>query len=497
VEVIEDLSNVEPERTAIVLGEDRIDYARFASDVADLSAWLVGQGLSSKQSVGIFLNQPYWSWVAHLATLRLGLTVATLTTRFAEEAAAAGGLDVWLGETSSDFERPVVERTVLFSPQSMSPLAQQFNVSKDKPNKQAPQLKALAKRLMFTSGTTGKPKAVLWDAPILERRIELARNSQGLNANSVLTSMLGMDTTGGFRYPLAIWKAGGCVLLRSPVPGTDRTRLTQKQLSTTNLIVTSPIRLQETLKSFGKPLEGRDTRKIIVAGGRLSLSVRDAALKLACRNISIAYGSTETGSIASGDARLLDRHPGAIGFALEGASVQIVDSDGNPSPAGKAGIVRTRTSYMVHSYLGLAAGSSNSPFRDGWFYPGDEGVLFADGLLAITGRLSETLNLMGLKVSTLDLETKLAQLPSVKEICAVMIKIGRVDVLAFAAACHDDVNMRGLWKQIRVQIPAGVPIRVVRVTTLPRNAMGKIARLALANRLSQYFANIEADLTIE
>ncbi len=489
------LESVDPTRTAIMVGDQRIDYGRLASDVTDSANWLAGQGLQSPQSVGIFLKHPYWSWVAHLAAMRLGLTVATLTSRYAQEVTAAGGLNAWLGENASGPASAAVERTILFSPQSMLPLAQQFEISSPERSKSGIVPRAASQRLMFSSGTTGNPKGVLWNEEMLEKRIELARSSQGLTADSILTSLLGTDTTGGFRYPLAVWRSGGCVLLRSGVAGTDRSGLTLAQLSKANLILTSPVRLQDCLRVFRQTWDGRDTRKMIVAGGRLPSSVRDAALTLACRNISIAYGATETGSIATGDSGLLDRNPGAVGFVVEGASVQIVDANGRQLPAGQTGIVRTRTSYMADRYVQTSTNASSGAFRDGWFYPGDEGILFADGLLAINGRLSETLNLMGVKVSAADLEMKFAQLPSIREICAIMIKVGSADLLVFAAVSDDDAAMRGLWQQIKAQIPPGVPTRLVRVPQLPRNAMGKVARPDLEKHLKKYFASRESDPT--
>lgn len=464
-----------------MFGDQRIEYGRLAADVTHLAKWLASQGVSADRSVGIYLKHPYWSWVAHLAVMRLGPIVATLTSRYAEEIPAAGGSTVWLGES---VDRPAgdgVVRTISFSPQSMQPLTQQIDASGNLPE-------ARTQRLMFSSGTTGKPKGVLWSHEILEKRIELASSSQGLNADSVLTSLLGMDTTGGFRYPLAVWRAGGCVRLRSIAAGTDRSGISPDQLSRANLIVTSPVRLQECLRIFHQPWDGRDRRKIIVAGGRLSNSARDTALKYACRNVSIAYGATETGSIATGDASLLERHPGAVGFAVEGASVEIVDASGRLVPAGRPGIVRTRTSYMADRYVNTTHDMGSGPFRDGWFYPGDEGTLFEDGLLVIHGRVSDTFNLMGVKVSAADLEAKLAQMPSIREVCAVTVRIGTAELLVFAAVSDDDAAMRNLWQRIKSQIPTGVPARLVRVPRLPRNAMGKIVRPVLEQQLAKYFS---------
>ena len=74
---------------------------------------------------------------------------------------------------------------------------------------------------------------------------------------------------------------------------------------------------------------------------------------------------------------------------------------------------------MATSYEGASAPTSDAHFRDGWFYPGDVGRLYEDGLLAIDGRTGDTLNVGGWKVGAVDLEARVAELPHVRDVCAV------------------------------------------------------------------------------
>jgi acyl-CoA synthetase (AMP-forming)/AMP-acid ligase II len=480
--VLDQLSNIDPARTAVLYGEHKIDYARFSSDVDDMAAWLLSQELVPGLRVGIIARHPYWDWIAYLAALRLGLTVATLTPKYREEISAAGRLDVWLGVQLPGMDNTLAERFVPFNPQNMRPLSSQLNFVTRTSLVAQPE-GAQAGRLTFTSGTTGRPKAIFWDERSLRQRIEVSRSSQGITADTVMMVLLGIDTTAGFRYPLAVWGTGGTILLRALIAGTARTSFTRKSINACNLLVVSPARLQRVLGHFPEPWEGRETRKVVVPGGRLPQKLRDTALRIAAKTISVAYGATETGSIATGDSTVLDRHPGAVGFALEGTSVEIVDADDNKMPAGETGIVRTRTDHMAQEYVTPLAGKS--PFRDGWFYPGDEGIMFEDGLLAITGRLSEIINLSGWKVATPDLEARLSTIPAVRDVCAIMLKLARGDVLALATVCDDGVNAKAMWRQFRSKIPQSVPVIFVRMRELPRNAMGKFARPQIERQLTQ------------
>ena len=84
--------------------------------------------------------------------------------------------------------------------------------------------------------------------------------------------------------------------------------------------------------------------------------------------------------------------------------------------------------------------------RDGWFYPGDFGVLHEDGLFAITGRLAETINLSGAKLSPLVLEDRISRLPEVKDVCVVSLPMDQSDMLTVAVDCAGEVDLAALRK---------------------------------------------------
>lgn len=478
--------HVDASRTAVIIAGQKISYGRFTADIDDLVVWLGGQGLSGGQRIGIFLRHPYWAWVCLLAAMRMGLTHAILTYRFREETAAAGLFDVVLGEFEGVDLFDSVRRILVFSPQGMAPFAEQAEFFAPERRCAAPQALAGSRHLILTSGTTGKPKAVSLDDEMLRNRVALVQSSQGLTADTRLLPLLGMDTIAGFRYPLATWQAGGCVLFGVPIPG--KMKFGQLPYLPCNLLLTAPARLRELLGKSLKPWQGRAERKIIVVGSRLPILVRDEALAHACHRISMVYGATETGSIAIGDAGLLDRHPGAVGFVVDCASLQIVDRTGHPRPPGEKGIVRTRTPLMVTGYEGGPEGQPDAVSCDGWFYPGDQGVLFEDGLLAITGRLTESLNIGGLKISLVDFEAVLEKLPEVQDACATVLRLDTGDRLALAVVCDQAVDLAALSQKIRALLPVRRSFIMLRVPRIPRNDRGKIERNALAEKLLKFIA---------
>ena len=91
-------------------------------------------------------------------------------------------------------------------------------------------------------------------------------------------------------------------------------------------LAASPVQLAERLQLNPGEWRDRAGRTIIVLGGRLPVAVRDTALATVCGTLLVGYGSSETGSIASGDSALIDRHSGAVGFVRDGVTVEIADA---------------------------------------------------------------------------------------------------------------------------------------------------------------------------
>jgi acyl-CoA synthetase (AMP-forming)/AMP-acid ligase II len=295
--------------------------------------------------------------------------------------------------------------------------------------------------------------------------------------------LLHIGTIAGFRYPLATWQAGGCVLLKGLTDNRDTLWLSLSQSTLVSLV---PTVLRTALDQWPGQWSGQDGRQLALGGGRLPLALRDEALQRMCAQITLGCGSTEAGTIARGDASLIERHPGAVGFVRDTVKVQIVNAHDQPLPFGQPGIVRIASPVMVHAYvLGSEAGAAS--FRDSWFYPGDEGVLEADGFLAILGRIGDVLNIGGMKMSVADLETALDGLAGVKDHCVLVLKLDNEDRLAVVVAHDDEMDKAELHRWIDARIPTRLPFTLVNIPSIPRNDMGKVAKQELAEQISAVY----------
>ena len=142
-----------------------------------------------------------------------------------------------------------------------------------------------------------------------------------------------------------------------------------------------------------------------------------------CPNVLITYGSTETGTVALAAYDTIANTPGAVGFVIPSAELEIVDDSGSVLDAGKEGRIRCRTPIFLKN---LAA---NKPrWQEGdqttWFYPGDLGHLTADGQLCISGRADDVINRGGHKLSAVDIEEALRSCPGSMTLPFAVVRAG-------------------------------------------------------------------------
>jgi acyl-coenzyme A synthetase/AMP-(fatty) acid ligase len=215
---------------------------------------------------------------------------------------------------------------------------------------------------------------------------------------------------------------------------------------------------------------------IIVIGSLLSKELSERARVRMCSRLYCSYGATEVGPITLGPAELIADVAGAVGYVLPGVTVEIVGPSGEKLAAEKDGIVRIRTN-AVHSYAGDDP-QSGARFRDGYFYPGDYGVLTADGVLIITGREETRLNIGGDKVNPELVEAVLCAFPEVADagVFTVANELG-IEELYASLATHGPVAEDGLRQHCAARLERNfIPTRFIVVERIPRNELGKIDR---------------------
>jgi O-succinylbenzoic acid--CoA ligase len=319
--------------------------------------------------------------------------------------------------------------------------------------------------VLFTSGTSGRPKAARLPWSAIRHATDAAVRALALGPGSAWLACLPLDHVGGASVVLRAGRGGGSVLLHERFDAEAATAAIDAGEVTGASVV--PTMLHRLLALRGERPWPPTLCCLLVGGGPLARELIDRCSVLGLPP-SQTYGLTET---ASQVCTLLPAeaaaHPGSAGRALPGAAVRIA-----------AGVIEVRGPMVFAGYED--AGDLTEPLTgDGWFSTGDLGGLDSDGFLTVHGRRSDLIVSGGENVYPAEIEAVLERHPQVREagvhglddaewgqvVAAVLVPDGEPPTDAeFAAWCA--LHLAGFKR----------PRRWRWSPSLPRTATGKLQR---------------------
>ena len=332
-------------------------------------------------------------------------------------------------------------------------------------------------RIVLTSGSTGMPRAIAISHDMEMRRIErlVFVFANPFPACSKFFSDMGLGSGLSFRLLLYVLSRGGTFFF----PGATA----MDTLQTFNLygvegMLASPGGLGGVLNFYEtNPAFHSGFRVVISAGSPLHKSLSERVRARLSSNLIFFYGTSETATVAAAPAHMLAERPGAVGHVMPGVTVEIVDAEQRLLPPGAEGAVRIRSATTVEGYVGDAEQTSTS-FHGRYFRPGDLGYLTEDGMLVISGREKDVLNLGGEKIKPETVEEAIAAFQSVDQVAVLgmpnSLGIDELWVLIVSSSPLDEKALRAHCEQ-RLP-PSCRPTRILAIDRLPRNENGKIER---------------------
>ena len=206
------------------------------------------------------------------------------------------------------------------------------------------------------------------------------------------------------------------------------------------------------------------------------------------------YGMSETAMLTS-NPLVGERVAGTVGFALPGVDLRIADGDGRAQPAGEVGGIEVRGPNVFRGYWRQPEKTAAEFRADGFFITGDLGRMDAEGRVTIVGRSKDLVISGGYNVYPKEVEAELDAMPGVVE--AAVFGVPHADfgeavvaaVVAEAPLAEDEVDAFLGDKLARYKQPK----RIVRVTELPRNAMGKVQKQVLRETYRNLLAATPGD----
>ena len=344
--------------------------------------------------------------------------------------------------------------------------------------------------ILYTSGTTSKPKGVVTTHANITAQIMSLVEAWEWSGDDRILLCLPLHHVHGIINVVscALWSGATCEMMpRFDVDGVWE-RIAGCKLTLFMAVPTIYVRLIAAWEAASPERraalsEACARLRVMVSGSAaLPVSTLERWRGISGHILLERYGMTEIGMALSNPLRG-ERVPGSVGKPLPSVEVQLVGEKGEPAVPGTAGEIEVRGPSVFAEYWGKPDATRDA-FRDGWFRTGDTAVV-ENGVYRILGRTNiDILKTGGHKVSALEIEEVLRRHPACTE-CAVVgvpdAEWGERVAVAMVLKDGDALDLPTLRAWGKESLAAHkLPSRLLVLDALPRNAMGKVTKPAVA-----------------
>jgi malonyl-CoA/methylmalonyl-CoA synthetase len=348
--------------------------------------------------------------------------------------------------------------------------------------------------ILFTSGTTGRPKGVVSTHANIEAQIRSLVQAWEWDQDDRILLTLPLHHIHGIVNVIgcALWSGARCDMLPSFDAGQVVDRLIGGDLTLYMAVPTIYHRLIAYLDQASDQVnsafrEGVGRLRLMVSGSAaLPVPVLERWLELSGHTLLERYGMTEIGMGLSNPYRG-ERIPGSVGMPLPGVEVRLIDDDGSEVFGDEPGEIQVKGPTVFLEYWDRPEDTDSAFTSDGWFRTGDTGGVEQGGY-RILGRSSvDILKTGGEKVSALEIEDVLLGHQAISEAAVVGIDDPewgqRVVAVVVASDPVESEQLRD-WVKGRLA-PHKVPKEFHFTDSLPRNPMGKTVKPDVVRMVSE------------
>lgn len=343
--------------------------------------------------------------------------------------------------------------------------------------------------VMFTSGTTGRPKGV----EITQANYAFAGYTMAEAANlasddrHIVVLPLFHANAQYYSFASAIW-VGASVALMHTFSASGFLAQAARHRATCASLFAAPLRM---ILARGGPVDDLALRHCWFAQNLGADQYQTLSTWFGCAPRQL-YGMTETIAAVLTDGPATPE-PDTMGVVTGGCEVEIQESDGSTVPAGdptQVGEIVVRGDRGITLFAGYLddPATTESSFRDGWFLTGDRAGRDSLGRFFFDGRRSDVLKVAGENVSTVEVEAMLTSHPGVLEASVVGAPDpirDEVPVAFVVAAVRDNppaIDDLHAWCESRLS-KAKRPRDITLLSELPRTSVGKIRKFLLKDEV--------------
>ncbi|MFD7430431.1 FadD3 family acyl-CoA ligase [Streptomyces sp. NPDC059818] len=507
-----------PGRDAVVDGDVRLTWAQLRDRVRAAVKSLIALGTRPGDRIAVWAPNSHRWVVAALAAASAGAVLVPVNTRYKGTEASwlleRGGVRLLFvdngflgkdylamlgtGQGQGDGGRPVAELPLLERVVTFDGTERPGTLPWDgflRCGEPLPDTEATARTaavhpddpsdLLFTSGTTGRPKGALTTHRQNLTTYRAWSSRTGVTGDDRCLVVNPMFHCFGYKAGVLACLLRGATMVLQPVFDVDRV-LRAVEAERITVLPGPPTVYTELLDAPGRERYDLSSLRLAVTGAAIVpvALVRRMRAEL-FPEVLTAYGLTETcGTVtvcsADDDDETVAR---TAGRPIDGTEVRVADGVRNPLPAGQDGRILVRGYHVMLGYLDDPVASAAAVDADGWLDTGDVGHLDARGNLVITGRSKDMFVVGGFNVYPAEVEQVLAGHDAVAEAAVVGVpdarlgEVGRAYVTVRPGTGTGPDELVGHCRERLANFK--VPREVVVLGALPRNATGKVDKAAL------------------
>jgi acyl-CoA synthetase (AMP-forming)/AMP-acid ligase II len=479
-----------PLRIAVVFKDRHITFVELLHRIEKTAGYLAAQGIRPDDVVAVVMKNSAAFLELAFAVSHLGAVFLPINFRLAADEVEyiTGNAEAKLVFADAEFAAAVenIRPTILLDDAAQDDTA---TLSGDHP----PAPMHVRKpgelfRLMYTSGTTDRPKGVMhtydnfyWKC--IDHVIAL-----GLNQDDRLLVTGPLYHVGAFDLPgvAVLWVGGTLCIHRDFDVERVLNSIATEKLTGAWL---APVMLGSILAHSNRAAFDVSSLRWVIGGGERTPEsrIRQFSEYFTQGRYIDAYGLTES---CSGDTlmeagREIERI-GSVGRALAHVEVEIRNAEGHRLPAGEAGEICLRGPKITRGYW-RDAKKTAACFHGDWFRTGDLGYLDDEGFLYLTDRVKDMIISGGENIASSEVERVVYQMPQIREAAVIGLpdeKWGERPVAVVVLNAGDSLDYETLAKHCRAHL-AGfkVPKQLILREQLPRNPSGKVLKRVLRDEL--------------
>ncbi|MBV1918151.1 MAG: AMP-binding protein [Sphingomonadaceae bacterium] len=463
-------------------------YAEIERKAARLAAQLITLGVEPGERVLVQTDKSVETLILYFAAVRVGAIYLPLNTDYTEAelqyfaADAAPVLAVCRDQNVDLFER--IGKGQL----TVRTIAQLFASLTDAQAAPVPRGGEDVAAILYTSGTTGKPKgAMLTHHNLVANGDTLIDLWQFTPEDRLIHALPIFHVHGLFVAVHCVVFSGASMVFLSKFESAVAVDL----MAGSTVLMGVPTFYIRLLGDEAFTHEAAANMRLFISGSApLSADIHRAFEGRCGHRVLERYGMTETGMLTSNPYGG-ERRAGYVGPPLPDVELRIAEFEsGKVLEQGEVGIVEVRGPNIFKGYWQMPEKTAAEFRPDGFFITGDMGVIDSDGYVQLVGREKDLIISGGLNVYPAEVEVLLDDRKDVAE--AAVIGVPHPDFGEAVVAViqrSGPFNTDAVRKELRKDLAAfKVPKQIITLDALPRNTMGKIQKKLLRERYSDLFA---------